>query len=95
MVNPTKVIGTNQSKHHIKLFALSTCIWCKKTKGLLDSLDVSYDFIYVDELSGQDKAEIMSEVKEFNPRCSFPTLVIDNEKCIVGFKEQQIKRAVS
>jgi glutaredoxin-like protein NrdH len=94
MVNPTKVTGRNQSKHDIMLYALSTCIWCRKTKNLLDTLDIPYNFIYVDKLSGQDKVEVMREVKKFNPSYSFPTLVIDNEDCIVGFREQQIKRAV-
>jgi hypothetical protein len=33
------------------------------------------------------------EVKRFNPKCSFPTVVINGEKCIVGFREEQLKEA--
>ena len=95
MVSPNKVTGTGHGRHNVMLFTLSTCVWCKKTKRLLDDLGVSYDFIDVDELSGQDKAEVVEELERFNPRCTFPTMVVDNKECIVGFKENQIKEALS
>ena len=49
MAMPTTVEGKNK-KHRVMLYALSTCIWCKKTKKLLDNLDVCYDFVFVDLL---------------------------------------------
>jgi glutaredoxin-like protein NrdH len=33
-------------------------------------------------------------VRKWNPACSFPTIVIDDKKCIVGFKEDEIREAV-
>ena len=88
MVEMTHIKGTN--KGSVRLFALSTCIWCKKTKQLLDRLHIAYDFIYVDLLEGETKDEVMEEVKKWNPRGSFPTVVIDDH-CIVGFKEDDIR----
>lgn len=93
MVTPNRVVGIKHSKQSIMLYALSTCIWCKKVKRLLDNLGVSYEFINVDELSAQDKAEAMAEVKRFNPRCTFPTMVVGGSECIVGFKEDRIREA--
>jgi glutaredoxin-like protein NrdH len=78
-------------KGPVRLYALSTCIWCRKTKKLLDSLKIAYDYIYVDTLQGKEKEEVMDEVERWNPRCSFPTLVYNDEKCISGFKEKEIK----
>ncbi len=92
MINYEHVNGEKKGK--ILLYALSTCGWCRKTKEFLNDLGVDYDFIFVDQLDGQDKDEIMDEIKKWNPRCSFPTIVIDNEKCIVGFKEDEIKEAL-
>ena len=83
-----------EKKGDVKLYALSTCGWCKKTKGLLGELEVEYSYIDVDLLEGSDKKEVMDEVKRHNPKCSFPTLVINDKKCIVGFKEDQIKEAI-
>ncbi len=83
-----------ENKGEIKLYALTTCIWCKKTKNLLDKIGCEYNYIYVDQLEGEDKEIIKNEIKKFNPRFSFPTLVINNEKCIVGYKEDDIKEAL-
>ena len=83
-----------EDKGDIKLFALSTCVWCRRTKQLLSDLGVAYDYIFVDHLVGDMKDEIMKVVEKWNPSCSFPTLVINQEKCIVGFKEEQIKEAI-
>lgn len=76
------------------LYALSTCVWCKKTKELLDKLGVAYDYEYVDLLRGDDKEKVMDVVKKWNPTCSFPVLVLNDEKCIVGFQEDEIRRAL-
>lgn len=86
------VEGENKGK--ITLFALSTCVWCRKTKQFLSDLGVEYDYVFVDNLTGQDKDEVVKEVEKWNPRCSFPTLVINDEICIVGFKEEEIKEAL-
>lgn len=86
------VKGENKGK--IMLYALSTCGWCKKTKKLLDDLGVEYHYIYVDHLEGNEKEKTMEEIMKWNPRCSFPTVVINNKKCIVGFKEEKIKEAL-
>lgn len=87
-----RVSGENRGK--VVLFALSTCGWCKKTKRLLNELGVGYSYVDVDELKEDEKTEAVDELKKWNPRCSFPTLVIDNESCVVGFKEDEIKKAI-
>ncbi len=85
------ISGRNKGK--IRLYALSTCGWCKRTKDLLIDQGVSFDFIYVDLLKGTERDEAVAEVKHYNPSCSFPTLLID-EKCIVGFREKEIMEAL-
>jgi glutaredoxin-like protein NrdH len=79
----------------LMLFALSTCVWCGKTRKLLDELGVAYDYEYVDLLKGDAKKETMKIVEKWNPACSFPTLVIKDSRCIVGFKEDEIRKALS
>ncbi|MDO9537538.1 MAG: glutaredoxin family protein [Thermoplasmata archaeon] len=81
-------------KGQIKLFALSTCVWCKRTKQFLNNLGVAYDYIFVDQLEGAPKNEAITEIEKWNPSSSFPTLVIRDEKCIVGFKEDEIREAI-
>ena len=83
-----------ENKGDIILFGLSTCIWCKKTKNLLDKIGCDYKYIYVDLLEEKDKGKVKNDIKKWNPRLSFPTLVINNDKCIVGYKEDEIKEAI-
>ncbi|GAB6055673.1 glutaredoxin family protein [Methanobacterium alkalithermotolerans] len=81
-------------KGEIILFALSTCGWCKKTKLLLDELGVSYDYIYVDLTRGSERDETLENLKKWNPSLSFPTLVINNERAIIGFDRTSIEGAL-
>ena len=91
MLQVERVEGENKGK--IMLYALSTCGWCRKTKELLNELGVEYEYIYIDLLEDQDKDTAIDEVKKWNPSRTFPTLVID-DKCIVGFKENEIREAI-
>jgi glutaredoxin len=80
-------------KGDVMLYALSTCVWCKKTKNLLEELKVDFNFTDVDLLDAKEKEDAIGEIKKWNPRCSFPSLVIDNSACIVGFDENKIRDA--
>ena len=91
-MNTTHVEGKNKGK--VMLYALSTCGWCKKTKELLNDLGVEYDYTYVDLLKGTEQDETIKEIKKFNPACNFPTMVIDDNKCIVGYNEEDIREAL-
>ncbi len=82
------------SKRNIRLFTLSTCIWCKKTKAFLKELDIGYDYVDVDLLQGAEREQTLDELKRFNPRCSFPSLVVDNKECIIGYNEEKIREVI-
>ncbi|MBE2899860.1 glutaredoxin family protein [Methanothermobacter thermautotrophicus] len=86
------VEGTERGS--VRLFALSTCGWCKKTRELLEELGVAYDYIYVDLLEGEERENIIEELKKWNPSLSFPTLVIDDEDVVVGFDPLSIKSSL-
>ena len=76
---------------NLMLYALSTCVWCQKTKKLLNELGVEYDYTDVDLLAGVEKEAAMNIIRKHNPASTFPTLVINDQKCIVGFKENEIR----
>ncbi len=80
-------------KNPVKLYSLSTCVHCKSTKRLLDECTVKYDFTDVDLLEGDERESIIEDIKKFNPRCSFPTIII-GETVIVGYREDEIKKAL-
>ena len=74
----------------VKLYALSTCPYCRMTKRYLDENDVAYDLTEVDLLEGQEKDDAVAEVKRVSGGASFPVVVIGDE-VIVGFNKVRIK----
>ncbi len=76
------------------MFALTTCRHCKKTKEYLDSNDAKYHLLYVDEFHGKDRTDLMDKVRSYNPRGSFPTIVLPGGKVVVGFREQLLREAL-
>ncbi|MEJ5186087.1 MAG: glutaredoxin family protein [Candidatus Geothermincolales bacterium] len=85
-----KVDGEKKDKD-LLLFALSTCGWCRRAREFLDGNGLSYEFVYVDLLEGKARDEVMEEVARWNPRKSFPTLVVDGEKVLAGFNEERYR----
>ena len=87
----THVPGKNQGE--IMLYAISTCPWCRKTKQLLNDQGVEYNYIDVDQTRGQEREDVINQVRKYNPSLSFPVILI-NGKAILGFKEDEIREAL-
>jgi glutaredoxin-like protein NrdH len=81
------------SSEPVKVFSLSTCSHCRATKKFLGDCTVKYEFVDVDLLEGDERKAVLEDVKKFNPKCSFPTIII-GETVIVGYKENEIKEAL-
>ena len=81
------------TEKEVKIFSLSTCSHCKSTKKFLSDCTVKYDFVDVDLLEGDERKAILEDVKRFNPKCSFPTVII-GDTVIIGYKEDKIKEAL-
>ncbi len=78
-------------KGQLMLYALSTCGWCKKTKSLLQELNVAFDYMDVDKLEKEARASTLDEIRKWNPACTFPSLIVNNDSCIVGFNEKKLR----
>ncbi len=77
----------------VKVYALSTCSHCKCTKELLNECGVKYECTDVDKLPKEEVQTVLEEIKRFNARCSFPTIII-GDRVIVGHKEKEIREAL-
>ena len=54
-------------------------------------MNIDFYFTDVDLLDTPEKENAKEEIKKWNPACSFPSMIIDNKLCIVGFDEEKIK----
>lgn len=75
----------------VKVFALSTCIHCRHCKEFLDEMKVPYDCVHVDLLTGQERKDMVEEVRKLNPSVSFPTVQVGGN-VVVGFKKDELIR---
>ncbi len=82
-------------KKRVTLYALSTCVWCKRTKRLLKELGVAYDGIDVDLLPANEERKVRAIIDELDTDGGFPVMIIDNKEVISGFDEDRIREALS
>jgi glutaredoxin len=94
MPNARGAVSGAHSDHQTVFYGLSTCIWCKRTRKFLEEQGVSFEYIYVDLLKGQERKDALAQVRRWNPAESFPTVVVDNAKAVVGLKEEMLKEAL-
>jgi glutaredoxin len=96
MVVKCETVPGKNKRHHVKIYTLSTCGWCKKTKELLRVLDVEYEYIDIDTLTGEEISQVYEEIKKYNPYRTYPTMVIDKGKhVILGFNDKEIKEKLN
>ena len=80
-------------KPRIKLYTLSTCSHCIRTKRFFKENGFETEFTDVDLLTGEERQRVLDEVRKLNPDCSFPTICI-GETVIVGFNEEKLRKAL-
>jgi len=76
-----------------KVYALSTCPYCKRTRRFLDDHKIAYECIEVDLLDDAKQDEILEEIEKLTGRRSFPVVVVGKE-IIVGHDETKLKKVL-
>jgi len=94
MAKASGSVSGSHNERSVMFYGLSTCVWCKRTRQLLEDSDVAFDFVYVDLLRGKEQKEAIEKVREWNRAGSFPTVVVNEEQCVVGYKPDEIKEAL-
>jgi len=74
----------------VKVWALSTCPYCRMTRKWLDEQGVDYDVVEVDKLEGIERDDTIAEVKGLSGGTSFPVIKVDDE-VIVGFNKARLQ----
>ena len=77
----------------IRIYSLSTCSHCRRTKEFFTSQGIEFEFTDVDLLTGDERHAVVEQVRKINPRISYPTIMI-GDTVIVGFRETEIREAL-
>ena len=78
----------------IKVFALSTCGHCRNTKKWLSEHEIDCEIIDVDLLHGEEKKKCIEEMREHNPRLTFPTIVVGDGKVLIGYHPDEFEEVL-
>jgi len=90
MVNFIKVNGKNVGD--IKILALSTCGWCKKTKAFFSDHNIEYSYIDLDLLSEDEVDEAANKWGKYSPGWSLPLIIVNDNEAIIGYDLKTLKR---
>jgi len=93
-MEPVKVLGENND-HKVLMYALSTCVWCKLTKQFLRDNKIAYEYVDVDLCSEKDREKVKRDIQSRGGDLSYPTLIIDDNVLITGFRKDMIKEALA
>jgi glutaredoxin len=75
----------------IKLYTLSTCSHCRRTKRFFQENGIDVNFLDIDRLTGEERESALAAVRKVNPDCTFPTICI-GDQVIVGFHEDKLRK---
>ena len=87
-------LGMNPVSDKPIMYALTTCQHCKNTRKFFEEQKLDVIIIYLDDYSGNKRAELMEKVRTYNPRGTFPVVLMPNGKVIVGFRKTLLEEAM-
>ena len=75
------------------MYTLSVCRHCVSLKKWLSQHGIPFHEVYVDRYQGEERRALVEKLRFYNPRGSFPTLVLPGgERALVGFRETALKK---
>ena len=92
MIQFTKVDGKEICD--IRIYALSTCIWCKKTKMFFEDNNICYSYVFVDLLPEDEREKIEESLYEFTSFISYPVVLSDTHEPIIGYNEKKLRTLI-
>ena len=87
-------LGMNPVSDKPIMYALTTCLHCKNTKKFLEENNFEVTVIHLDDYCDAQRSDLMEKVRKYNPRGTFPVVLMPNGKVIVGFRKLLLEEAM-
>ncbi|MBI4351950.1 MAG: glutaredoxin family protein [Elusimicrobia bacterium] len=75
----------------VTIYALSTCLWCRKSKKYFEENKVPFEAVDYDKQSEARQAEMMKEMKCAGCTGSFPFIKI-GAACVQGYDPDEFEK---
>ena len=89
----TKVPGAI-STHRVLMYAISTCLWCRKAKMFLENNSVEYEYIDIDRSSQKDREAIRADILHRSAPFLFPTIIVDDKVLLTNPTETELRKVL-
>lgn len=84
----------SRRKNTVLLYALSTCIWCKRAKRFLSNHQIEYEYIDVDLISQEDRQHVERDIMDRGGQLIFPTIIIDDQVLLTNPRDEELKQVL-
>lgn len=92
---PFVSVPGEKTEPELFLFSLSTCAFCRKGMEFLTQNGFAYKYCHLDSLELDQKQTIKDNFKaEFGKTLSYPTLIVNKTKLVVGFIRRNWEEAL-
>lgn len=68
----------------VTIYALSTCLWCRKTKSYFEDKKIPFEAVDYDKQDDDQQKKILEEMRGAGCAGSFPFIKIGSE-CVQGY----------
>ncbi|MBN2509885.1 MAG: glutaredoxin [Spirochaetales bacterium] len=93
---PFTTVEGRDTGRDLKVFALTTCGFCKRAMAFMHEQGPAFSYVYVDELGPDIKQELKDRFyKAFGAKMLFPTLLVDGKDFLPGFIRLHWEKALT
>lgn len=75
----------------ITIYALSTCLWCRKSKKYFEEKNIPFECVDYDKQDEDRQKEMMSEMRGAGCTGSFPFIKIGGA-CVQGYDPEEFEK---
>jgi glutaredoxin len=75
----------------VKVYSLSTCLWCKRTKQFFEERKIQFDAVDYDKLDEAEQERLMAEMRANGGGGSFPYVCIGSD-VVQGYEPDEFER---
>jgi len=93
LIRYIKVPGKNK-EHKVLMYAISTCIYCKRAKKWLRDQDIEYLYVDIDLCNAEDRATIRKDILARGGQLIYPVIIIDDDILINNLRINKLKETL-
>ena len=89
-----KIVPGRFNKQKVKIYTISTCMWCTRLKRKLQQNEIEYTYLDVDLLPLSEKTQVKTQLRNYRRILAFPMMFIDDKFISNEYIDEKIQELV-